>query len=133
MEIFFNSKRGELIKFTHSLVDVGADLVLGHGPHIVRGLEIYKNKMIAYSLGNFATYNEFNLAGLLKHGMILNLDIDSNGDFITGKIIPTVQKGKGIAHHDDQKTTIKYVRALSKIDFSKSPLNISSQGILKLK
>lgn len=39
-------------------IDNGADIVLGHGPHIVRGLEIYKNKPIFYSLGNFIFQND---------------------------------------------------------------------------
>jgi poly-gamma-glutamate synthesis protein (capsule biosynthesis protein) len=38
----------------HLSIDSGADLVLGHHPHILQGMEIYKGKLIAYSLGNFA-------------------------------------------------------------------------------
>jgi poly-gamma-glutamate synthesis protein (capsule biosynthesis protein) len=37
----------------HKVIDAGADLILGHHPHVVQGLEIYKDKLIAYSLGNF--------------------------------------------------------------------------------
>lgn len=42
------------VHFAHLAVDHGADLVLGHHPHVLQGLEIYKNRLIAYSLGNFA-------------------------------------------------------------------------------
>jgi poly-gamma-glutamate synthesis protein (capsule biosynthesis protein) len=38
--------------FRH-LVDIGVDVVLGHHPHVVQGIEIYKGRVIAYSLGNF--------------------------------------------------------------------------------
>lgn len=38
----------------HYAVDQGADLIIGHHPHVVQGMEKYKNKIIAYSLGNFA-------------------------------------------------------------------------------
>lgn len=40
-------------KLAHTAIDSGADLVLGHHPHVIQGLEIYKNKLIAYSLGDF--------------------------------------------------------------------------------
>jgi len=40
-------------KLAHALIDAGADIIIGHHPHVVQGLEIYKNKPIFYSLGNF--------------------------------------------------------------------------------
>jgi poly-gamma-glutamate capsule biosynthesis protein CapA/YwtB (metallophosphatase superfamily) len=40
-------------QFGHLAVDSGADLVIGHHPHVLQGLELYKNRLIAYSLGNF--------------------------------------------------------------------------------
>jgi len=40
-------------KLAHQVVDVGADLVLGHHPHVLQGLELYRNRLIAYSLGDF--------------------------------------------------------------------------------
>ena len=36
------------------MIDAGADLIFGHGPHVLRGMEFYKGRLIAYSLGNFA-------------------------------------------------------------------------------
>ena len=42
-----------LIDFAHTAVDAGADMVIGHGPHLLRGIEIYRGKPIFYSLGNF--------------------------------------------------------------------------------
>jgi poly-gamma-glutamate capsule biosynthesis protein CapA/YwtB (metallophosphatase superfamily) len=44
--------------FARAMIDGGADLVVGHGPHLLRGLEIYKGKPIFYSLGNFLGQNE---------------------------------------------------------------------------
>jgi poly-gamma-glutamate synthesis protein (capsule biosynthesis protein) len=41
-------------EFAHLAIDWGADLVLGHHPHVLQGIEIYKNRLIAYSLGNFS-------------------------------------------------------------------------------
>ena len=40
------------------MVDAGADMFVGHGPHVLRGVEIYKGKPILYSLGDFIFQNE---------------------------------------------------------------------------
>lgn len=47
-----------IIEFAHAVIDAGADVVVGHGPHLLRGLELYKGKPIFYSLGNFIGQNE---------------------------------------------------------------------------
>jgi hypothetical protein len=47
-----------IIDFAHACIDAGADIVVGHGPHMLRGLEIYKGKPIFYSLGNFIFQHE---------------------------------------------------------------------------
>jgi poly-gamma-glutamate synthesis protein (capsule biosynthesis protein) len=44
--------------FARAMIDAGADIVVGHGPHVLRGIEIYKNKPIFYSLGDFIFQNE---------------------------------------------------------------------------
>ena len=47
-----------LVEFAHRCIDMGAHAVLGHGPHLLRPLEIYKNRPIFYSLGDFMLHNE---------------------------------------------------------------------------
>jgi poly-gamma-glutamate capsule biosynthesis protein CapA/YwtB (metallophosphatase superfamily) len=47
-----------LPKFAHAAIDAGADVFVGHGPHVLRGIEIYKGKPILYSLGDFIFQNE---------------------------------------------------------------------------
>ncbi len=47
-----------LVTFAHAMVDAGADVFVGHGPHVLRGIEIYKGKPILYSLGDFIFENE---------------------------------------------------------------------------
>ncbi len=44
--------------FAHAVIDAGADIFVGHGPHVLRGVEIYKGKPIFYSLANFIFQNE---------------------------------------------------------------------------
>lgn len=48
---YFPNLRQKVV--AHALVDAGADLIIGHHPHYVQGVEIYKDKFISYSLGNF--------------------------------------------------------------------------------
>jgi len=50
---YVNIPSRENIALFRSIVDMGADLVLGHHPHTIQGIEKYKNGLIAYSLGNF--------------------------------------------------------------------------------
>ena len=78
-ELFLGEKRGNLPLFARTVIDAGADLVLGHGPHVLRGMEIYKDRLIAYSLGNFATYGWFKLTGETALTIILEARLDAGG------------------------------------------------------
>jgi poly-gamma-glutamate capsule biosynthesis protein CapA/YwtB (metallophosphatase superfamily) len=52
-------KPADFIKtFAHRMIDAGADMIVGHGPHLIRGMELYQGKPIFYSLGNFIGQNE---------------------------------------------------------------------------
>jgi hypothetical protein len=90
-EIFLGQDRGNPIKLAHEMIDLGADAFLAHGPHVMRPLEIYKNRIIAYSLGNFMTYGTFNLAGNSAYGGILNVQFNDDGSFNSGHFFATEQ------------------------------------------
>jgi len=60
-EYFYGENRGNVYKFAHAVIDAGADIVFGHGPHVTRAVEVYKKRFIIYSLGNFCTYGRFKL------------------------------------------------------------------------
>jgi poly-gamma-glutamate synthesis protein (capsule biosynthesis protein) len=47
-----------LVAFARAMIDAGADIFAGHGPHVLRGVEIYRGKPILYSLGDFIFQNE---------------------------------------------------------------------------
>ena len=47
-----------LVEFAHKSIEAGADLFFGHGPHVIRGIEMYRGKPIFYSLGDFVFQNE---------------------------------------------------------------------------
>jgi len=46
------------VTFARAMIDAGADVFVGHGPHVLRGVEIYKGKPILYSVGDFIFQNE---------------------------------------------------------------------------
>ena len=129
-ELFFGEKRGNLPLFAHAVIDAGADLVLGHGPHVLRGMEIYKDRLIAYSLGNFATYGWFRLEAETALTVVLEARLDESGKFTGGKLHSARQEGRGIPVLDPSGTAIKKVRALSKADFGANAPAISDDGTI---
>jgi len=127
-EVFYGEARGNLPLFSKTVIDAGADLVLGHGPHVLRAMEIYKDRLIAYSLGNFATYGWFGLAGATAETLVLEVKLESDGKFMSGKINPFVLQGKGILTKDNSNSAISTLRRLSQLDFPNSAPKISDDG-----
>lgn len=132
-EMFFGEARGNLPLFSRTVIDAGADLVLGHGPHILRGMEIYKNRLVAYSLGNFATYGWFKLVGGTAESLILEVELDPDGKLLNGKIIPVVQEGRGIPKLDKSNSAIRTIRNLSNQDFGANAPKITDDGMISAK
>jgi tetratricopeptide (TPR) repeat protein len=130
-EMFFGEDRGDLRTFTRAMVDAGAHLVIGHGPHVVRGMEFYKGRLIAYSLGNFATYGRFTLSGAQGLGMVLEVELHGDGRFESARILPTKQVGEGIAQPDAAGAVIPLVRGLTAEDFPETGARISEDGTVK--
>ncbi|HEY1088608.1 MAG TPA: CapA family protein [Archangium sp.] len=123
-EKYLGENRGDLKRFTHGVIDAGADLVLGHGPHVVRAMEVYKERFIAYSLGNFATYGRFDLSGALGYTVLLEVSLAEDGRFVGGKLISTKQEGKGVPALDDTHRGAKLVKSLTQADFPKTGVRI---------
>ena len=129
-EVFVGEQRGNLRAFTHTVIDAGADLVLGHGPHVMRAMEIYKDRLIVYSMGNFATYGMFNLKGAQGLTEIVEITIGADGKFLSGKINAGKQIGRGIPVLDKTNESVRVVRALSNADFPKTAPKIADDGTI---
>jgi hypothetical protein len=91
MELFHEEERGDLIAFAHAVIDAGADLVIGHGPHVPRALEVYRERLIAYSLGNFATALGISIEGDKGLAPILLATLSGDGRFVEGRVVSTRQ------------------------------------------
>jgi hypothetical protein len=131
-ELFYGEARGDLRQFARTVIDAGADLVLGHGPHVLRGMEVYNDRLIAYSLGNFATYGWFSLAGPTAETMVLEVKLDKEGKFVRGKINPFVLRDRGILNKDETNSAISTVRRLSQTDFAGSAPKIADDGTISV-
>jgi poly-gamma-glutamate capsule biosynthesis protein CapA/YwtB (metallophosphatase superfamily) len=131
-EEYYGEDRGNVYEFSHRLVDAGADVIFGHGPHVTRAIEVYNNRLIAYSLGNFATYARFNLRGENGIAPMLKVYTSNKGKFFSAEIIPVKQIGEGIPTIDPDKEVIKTLQQLTKDDFPEVPLQISENGKVSL-
>lgn len=126
----FNEARGNVYEFAHAAIDAGADVVYGHGPHVTRAMELYNDRLIMYSLGNFCTPYRMNIRGISGHAPIVTVNLNSDGTFHSGQIHPFLQvKGSG-PRPDNTGAVINNLRRLSKLDFPKSILKISETGEL---
>ncbi|MFC7482081.1 CapA family protein [Luedemannella flava] len=127
-EIFLGEDRGDLIGFTHKMIDAGADVVFGHGPHIMRGMEFYKGRLIAYSLGNFCGYKVLRGTGYLGVGGILKVSLHPDGTWAGGTLVPTEMVSGGYPAVDKDKRALAFVRGLSADDFGDSAAQIDKIG-----
>ncbi len=127
-EIFLGADRGNVYVFAHRMIDAGADVVIGHGPHVTRAMEVYNDRFIAYSLGNFATYSRFNLSGPNGIAPLVKIVISPDGKFLGGKIIPFRQISEGGATPDPDKRAIFKVQDLIRIDFPDNLLVVDNDG-----
>ncbi|PWK46589.1 CapA family protein [Actinoplanes xinjiangensis] len=132
-ELYFGENRGDPIKFSHTVIDAGADLVVGHGPHVLRGMEFYKGKLIAYSLGNFAGGGRtLSRNGVLKYSGVLHVSLTREGEYVDGKFVSTYLNDAGVPTRDkaDDRGR-KMVAELSEADFAETAAVIGTDGSIK--
>ena len=127
-EIFHGEARGNPCAFAHTAVDAGADLVLGHGPHVLRGMEIYKGRLIVYSMGNFCTYGWFTLSGSTALTAVFDIKLDLDGRFLRGRLFAGRQVEPGGPVPDANGEAIRVVRDLSVADFGADAPIIADDG-----
>ena len=132
-EMFYGENRGNLPAFAHAAIDAGADLILGHGPHVVRALELYKGRLIVYSLGNFIGYGALSSRGKTGLTLVLEITLGKDGKFESGKIIPMNMPEKSTPRYDASGKTIQLMRDLTAADFPKTKLSISENGDITIR
>lgn len=128
-EVYYNEDRGNVYEFSHAVIDAGADLVLGHGPHVTRAVEVYKNKFIAYSLGNFCTYGMFNLQGANGIAPLLQIKLAANGDFLYADVVSVKQHKVRRLTLDPMQSAFKKIANLTDKDFVGHKLTFENNRI----
>ena len=128
-ETYLGEPRGNSRAFTHAVVDAGADLVWGSGPHVLRGMEFYRGRLIAHSLGNFAGYKVFGLGGTLSTSAVLQVTLSANGGFVSGRVRPTQITKPG--YPSPGGGAIALIRSLSNADFGVRGARIARNGAIR--
>lgn len=116
-QTYLGENRGDVRAFAHAVVDAGADLVFGQGPHVARGMERYRGHLIAYSLGNFMTYGGISVAGDLGWAPLLTVQLDDQGRLIQGQVVSFVQSKRAPLRLDPQQKVAHLMAQRSQEDF----------------
>ncbi|HTL33389.1 MAG TPA: CapA family protein [Kofleriaceae bacterium] len=127
-ETFYGDRRGAVKSFARAMVDAGADLVVGHGPHVVRGMEVYRDRLIAYSLGTFASYRGIGVSGVLGVTCMLEVALAADGRFVSGHIHAVRQIAPGGPRRDEGAQVVPMVRELSIADFGEHAVKVADDG-----
>ena len=132
-ETFLGEDRGSLRELAHYCVDHGADIVYGHGPHVVRAVEVYDGRFIVYSLGNFCTPYGMNLTGISGYAPVVEVKTDREGRFLKGRIHSFIQQ-KGVGpRHNKANDVAREMKQLSEADVPQSQARIDDKGNISLK
>lgn len=130
-ETFFGENRGDPVRFSRAVVDAGADVVVGHGPHVLRGMEFYRGRLIAYSLGNFAGGGRtLSSDGVLKYGGVLHVSLTRDGAWAGGRFVGTSMDGAGRPTRDGGARSRELVAGLSRDDFGATAARLGADGRL---
>ena len=127
-ESYVGEDRGNAQAFAHMAIDEGASLVLASGPHVLRGMEFYKGHLVAYSLGNFAGYSNFNTSGIQSNSAILRVTLNGAGEFVAGTLVPVALSSKNQPTLGGE--AISMVTRLSDADFGEAAPHIASDGTI---
>lgn len=130
-EVFHGENRGDVYAFAHAVVDAGADVVIGHGPHVPRAIEIYENRFIAYSLGNFWTFGRFNLRGPNGLAPIVDLVLTADGGLQSARIHSARQEGRGGPTLDPTGAALKLISELTTTDLPDAMIEFEPDGTVR--
>jgi uncharacterized membrane protein YcfT/poly-gamma-glutamate capsule biosynthesis protein CapA/YwtB (metallophosphatase superfamily) len=131
MEQMYGEKRGDVVAFSHTAIDAGADLILGHGPHSLRGMEYYEGRLIAYSLGNFGGGGVFGAEEATRYGVYLDATLGSDGSFLGGQLRSVhFDDEEGVPLPDPENRAARLVDTFSQRDFPTTAPRIDKSGLL---
>jgi hypothetical protein len=128
VERFAGENRGNSIAFARAAVEGGASLVIGHGPHVLRGIEWNGRALVAYSLGNLVTYGPFNVAAHNGHGAVLCATLGADGAVREAVVRSTLQREAGRVEADSAHAAAGDIAELTLADFPRTGAQLSRTG-----
>ncbi len=130
-QYFLGEDRGDARAFSHAVIDAGASIVLGSGPHVIRGIQRYRGRMIADSLGNFVGYHTLAGGGVLSESAILRVTLAPGGRVLAARWLP-ITLVDGLPRPDHTRASVKLVQKLSREDFPLGRFEIGDDGVFHL-
>jgi len=130
VEVAFGEDRGNSPAFARAAVEGGADVVFGHGPHVMRGAQWIGDALVFYSLGNLVTYGPFTFGEPLNRGAIACAELDPAGGVAAAELRSTVQRAPGIVGIDSTHAAARQVTELSRLDFAVGAAVASETGAI---
>ena len=113
------------------MIDAGASIVLGSGPHVIRGVERYHRRMVAYSLGNFVGYHTLGGGGVLNDSAILRVTPRRPADACSRRTGSRSRSWTGCRGPTLRDASAKLVAALSREDFPLDHFDIGANGVFR--
>lgn len=133
MEVFLKEKRGSLRQFARLCIRHGADVVYGHGPHVPRCVELYRDRFIAYSLGNFCTPYGISLKGVSGLAPLITVRTTAQGRFVDARIHSFTQSYGVGPRLDREHRAARQIRSLTASDITDGKLEILDDGYVRRK
>ena len=127
-ESYYGENRGDVVAFARAMVDAGADLVIGHGPHVPRAMELHRQRLILYSLGNFATYYGISVEGVKGVAPLAVITVDGHGRFVSGRIESFRQIRPQGPSSDATNAAYRKIRQLTVLDFGGGGLKFTDRN-----
>lgn len=130
-EMYLGENRGDSVKFARTAIDAGADSIIMHGPHVPRAIELYKKKLIIYSLGNFLTGRGISTNGISGQAPLIRYQINAKGEFVGGQIISFIQhKGPHRIEIDKKAGALVTIYNMTQQQFNGGGISFSKNGII---
>lgn len=131
-QYYLGEDRGDARAFAHAVIDAGASIVLGSGPHVIRGVERYRGRLIAYSLGNFVGYHTLGGGGVLSQSAILRVKLGVGGRLLAARRI-SIRLVDGLPRPEPSEQSARLVARLSREDFPTDHYVIPPDGRFRLR
>ena len=129
-ERYLDVPRGNPVAFAEAATAAGADLVIGHGPHVIRAGEWRDSSLVLYSLGNLLTYGPFSHREPMRRGAVACATVDGRGAVREARLHATVQHPPGRVSPDRTHRALLLVDSLSRLDFPRTGAHVGKDGRL---